>query len=83
MAMANENKGPSFFTGILLGTIIGAILGFLLAPQPGAQTREQLRGRMDELVTLGKSAWDEGREAASQKSAEMRARVEQARGRLD
>jgi hypothetical protein len=38
---------------------------------------------MDELVTLGKSAWDEGREAASQKSAEMRARVEQARGRLD
>ena len=81
--MTNESKGPSFFTGVLLGTIIGAILGFLFAPQPGEKTREQLRGRMDELVTLGKSAWDEGREAASQKSAEMRARVEQARGRLD
>jgi len=83
MAMANENRGPGFFTGILLGTLIGAILGFLFAPQPGEKTREQLRGRMDELVTLGKSAWDEGKEAASQKSAEMRARVEKARGRLD
>ncbi len=81
--MATENNGPNFFTGLLLGTIIGAVLGLLFAPQPGEKTREQLRSRVDEFVSLGKSAWEEGKEAASQKGDELKARFEQARGKPD
>ncbi|MEE9491076.1 MAG: YtxH domain-containing protein, partial [Dehalococcoidia bacterium] len=62
--MAEENSGPSFFTGLLLGTIIGAVLGLVFAPQPGEKTREQLRSKADEFISLGKSAWEEGKEAA-------------------
>ena len=81
--MATENNGSSFFTGLLLGTIIGAVLGLLFAPQPGEKTREQLRSRVDEFVSLGKSAWEEGKEAASQKSDELKAKFERARRKLD
>jgi len=81
--MATENNGPNFFTGLLLGTIIGAVLGLLFAPQPGEKTREQLRSRVDEFTSLGKSAWEEGKEAASQKRDELKARFEQARGKPD
>ena len=52
--MASENDGSSFLTGLLLGGIIGAVLGLLFAPQPGEKTREQLRARADEFVSLGR-----------------------------
>ena len=81
--MANDNNGSNFLAGLLLGGIIGAILGLLFAPQPGEKTREQLRGRVDEIVSLGKSAWEEGKEAASQKGEELKAKIEQARHKLD
>ncbi len=81
--MATENNGSSFFTGLLLGTIIGAVLGLLFAPQPGEKTREQLRSKADEFISLGKSAWEEGKEAAGQKSDELKAKLDRARGKLD
>ena len=81
--MANDNNGSNFLTGLLLGGIIGAIIGLLFAPQPGEKTREQLRGKVDEIVSLGKSAWEEGKEAASQKGEELKAKLEQARHKLD
>ncbi len=81
--MAEENSGPSFFTGLLLGTIIGAVLGLVFAPQPGEKTREQLRSKADEFISLGKSAWEEGKEAAGQKKDELKAKLERARGKLD
>jgi gas vesicle protein len=77
--MANDNSGSSFFAGLLIGGIIGAVLGLLFAPQSGDKTREQLRGKVDELASLGKSAWEEGKEAAVEKGEELRARLDQAR----
>ena len=81
--MASENDGSSFLTGLLLGGIIGAVLGLLFAPQPGEKTREQLRARADEFVSLGRSAWEEGKEAATQKSEELKGKLDQARRKLD
>lgn len=81
--MASDSNGPNFFTGLLVGGIIGAILGLLFAPQSGEKTREQLRGRMDELAALSKSAWEEGKEAATEKGEEIKAKLDQARHKLD
>lgn len=40
--MANEHSGPGFGTGLLLGSIIGALAGLMLAPKPGEETRHQV-----------------------------------------
>lgn len=39
-----------FFTGVVLGTAIGAIAGILLAPQSGEETREKLSGMAKDVA---------------------------------
>jgi len=41
-----------FKTGLILGGILGAVAGFLLAPRPGEETREQLRERAEEFLRM-------------------------------
>ena len=48
--MENDNGG-SFMTGFLLGGIIGAAIGLLLAPKTGEQTRTNLMGASEEWRT--------------------------------
>lgn len=74
--MASEHGGPGFGTGLILGSVIGALAGLLLAPMPGEETRAQVRQRTaglrqkaEELKTeakeLVREAVIEGRAAAS------------------
>ena len=42
-------KGGNFMGGLLLGTAIGVGVGLLYAPKPGAETREMLANRAEEL----------------------------------
>ncbi|MBI1885784.1 MAG: YtxH domain-containing protein [Chloroflexi bacterium] len=35
-----------FIVGLLLGVMLGATFGLLLAPQPGSETRKALRDRI-------------------------------------
>ena len=55
--MGNNDNGGSFALGLLVGGIIGALIGMLLAPKPGSETRseiwersETLRSRADEAA---------------------------------
>ena len=55
--MGNHDNGGSFALGLLVGGIIGALIGMLLAPKPGSETRseiwersETLRSRADEAA---------------------------------
>lgn len=61
----------SFLAGVVIGGLIGAALGLLLAPQTG----EELREHVNEFVDSKKADWDEavneGRAAAEQARAEM------------
>jgi gas vesicle protein len=41
----NSKKGPGkLITGILVGGVVGATVGWLMAPTSGAETRRRLRG---------------------------------------
>ena len=55
--MADSDSGGSFIAGFLLGGIVGTLVGILLAPKPGSETRadllvqsEALRERAEELA---------------------------------
>lgn len=55
--MGNNDNSGSFALGLLVGGIIGALIGMLLAPKPGSETRseiwersETLRSRADEAA---------------------------------
>jgi hypothetical protein len=37
-----DTSSLSFFSGLLLGLVVGAIVALILAPQPGRDTREQV-----------------------------------------
>lgn len=43
--MSARDSGPGFALGFILGAAIGVVLGFILAPQPGRETREMLKDK--------------------------------------
>lgn len=61
----------SFFAGVVIGGLIGAALGLLLAPSTGEELREQVGGFVDERRAAFDEAVNEGRIAAEQARAEM------------
>jgi len=81
------NGGLSFGAGFFLGAVVGAILGLIFAPQPGKQTREMLKTKGDELTARARESWHEkwlqGKEAATKAGAELREKLEQARGKQE
>lgn len=44
-----------FVAGLFVGTLIGVGLGILLAPRPGQEMREQLKGKAQEVTERLKS----------------------------
>jgi gas vesicle protein len=70
----------SFLAGVVIGGLIGAALGLILAPQTG----EELREHVNDFVDGKKAEWDEaineGRAAAEQARAEMVSGTEAAEG---
>ena len=75
--MAHDHQsGPGFGTGLIIGSLLGAIAGIMFAPKPGDETRAQvlektagLRDRAEELAGeargLIREAVEEGRAVAS------------------
>jgi gas vesicle protein len=63
----------SFLAGVVIGGLVGAAIGLILAPQAGDELREQV----GEFVDTKRAAWgeavNEGRAAAEQARAEMMA----------
>ena len=63
-------KGRDFLVGILLGSIVGAAIGLLLAPQSGEETREtlseQARELSDKMKESGRQLLESSRELLEQ-----------------
>jgi gas vesicle protein len=61
----------SFLAGAVIGGMIGAAIGLLLAPESGDRLRAQVGGFVDEKRQQFGDAINEGRIAAQQARAEM------------
>ena len=47
--MADHREGAGFVFGLLVGALVGASIAVILAPQSGAETREDLKTRAIDL----------------------------------
>ena len=65
--MGDNNGGAGFALGLFVGAVIGGVVGLLLAPKPGAQTRA-------ELMEMGDAWRTRADEIAAQMAADMRSR---------
>lgn len=61
-------KVIDFIVGLLFGSLVGATLGLLLAPRSGLETRQLIRGRINEIV-------EEAKQAAAEQRLELEARL--------
>jgi gas vesicle protein len=61
----------SFLAGVVIGGLIGAAIGLLLAPASGEELREHVGEFVDERRAAFDDAINEGRMAAEQARAEM------------
>lgn len=43
--MTNKNNGGAFFAGLIIGSVVGAALALLFTPQPGQETRTQIKDK--------------------------------------
>ena len=68
--MSNQNRGVLFFIGLVTGSLIGASLALLLAPQSGAETRGQIR---DKSVALRDGTVESFTEAGHRAQAQVTA----------
>jgi gas vesicle protein len=47
--MSNSDSGARFGIGLILGLAVGAVLGFLFAPQTGKETRELVKDKATDI----------------------------------
>jgi gas vesicle protein len=82
--MSNESKGGAeFLAGLIIGGLMGAAAAILLAPQPGEETRAQLREKGIELKGRVMELSDEARKKAEEWQEEGRATVEAQKLRVE
>ena len=79
--MSDDSHGWEFFTGFLLGTVVGAAAALLLAPQTGEETREVIRERGIELQGRMGQTTEEARSRAADLASEARSRAADAQDR--
>lgn len=70
-----SDRGDGFFKGFVIGGIIGAITGILLAPKSGRETRDDLGEEAEKLFTQSKSDFEHARKAAMKSFEEGRDKI--------
>jgi len=79
MEYDNEAQLVNFLSGLLLGTVVGAAVAFLSAPQSGRRTRRRLRKAAIDIRDSASDRWEELSDEVKHKVDEA---IEGARGRF-
>lgn len=55
-----------FLKGLIIGGLIGAVAGLLLAPKSGKETRADIYNKSEELMKMAKDEYDKGVQKTSE-----------------
>lgn len=84
--MSSENKGGAFLAGVVIGSLFGAAVGatvaLLFAPQPGEETRAQIRQKGIELKERAAELTEDARKKAEELQEEGRVTIETQKSRI-
>jgi gas vesicle protein len=69
--MSGDSGFGSFVAGLVIGGLIGAAIGLLLAPESGEEMRDQMGDFVDERIRDFGDAVNEGKAAAEQARSAM------------
>ena len=77
--MSNQDSGGGFTAGLLLGAVIGVAIGFLYNPRPGAETRELLKEKVEEVKEKAEEVTEKVRGTAAEVKQKAREKLERFR----
>jgi gas vesicle protein len=66
-----KDSVSSFFTGFLLGVVVGAAIGMLYAPAPGKETRQMVKEEAQKIKTKATEVAEEEAKKIKSKAAEV------------
>lgn len=66
------NKAIRFLSGAMLGAVVGAAVAILLAPAPGDELQQQIRGRIESIQGEVRQASQERRRELEEQLANLR-----------
>jgi gas vesicle protein len=67
-----HNNTESFFKGLIIGAIGGAVAGILLAPKSGEETREDIKKLAVDLKDKATDLYDNARKEVEKKIAQVK-----------
>ncbi len=75
--MGKKEEAGAFFTGFLIGGLIGAATALLLAPQSGEETRTQIRDKSIELKEKAETAYADTQKKLEATAADLQKKFEE------
>lgn len=81
--MSKTDEVASFFTGFLIGGLIGAATALLLAPQSGEETRMQIHDKSIELKEKAEATYSDVQKKVEAATADLRAKIEELSVKVD
>lgn len=73
----NRDAGFGFFSGLIIGSFVGAAFAILLAPQTGEETRDFIRGKAHEAKNKAVDLAYDMKDRASTVADDLRAQADQ------
>jgi len=74
--MSKSSNGAEFFAGLVIGSLVGAALAILIAPQSGEETLAQLREKSYDLKNTAGESLADARRQAGHIAADARTKAE-------
>lgn len=74
--MADNDDFGSFLSGFIIGGLVGAAVSLMMAPQSGAETRQQLRSKGVELRDRAEDELGDIRDRAERTLADVRTQTD-------
>lgn len=82
-----NTNGRDFVFGVVLGTVVGGIVGLLLAPKPGRELQDDINEKSNQILGDVKSKTEDLKQQAQVKAEEVKVKAEdkkeQAQAKVD